>query len=155
MDKSLPSNTSKRRLLLLSGICFALFYYVKFTLAKPMRITIGKNKLERESNLLSRAAISRILKLLPRNKSHSPEYISVLLKHKQYDLFDYMYNLAAFVTEDLKEYVNRRGFEDFCLKHTFDKMLFDNFYNAIIRSDAEVENWANSPILPIMLKTSC
>lgn len=34
---------------------FALpfFYYVKFTLAKPMRITIGKNKLERESNLLS------------------------------------------------------------------------------------------------------
>lgn len=42
---------------------FALpfFYYVKFTLAKPMRITIGKNKLERESNLLSRAAISRIL----------------------------------------------------------------------------------------------
>lgn len=124
---------------------FALpfFYYVKFTLAKPMRITIGKNKLERESNLLSRAAISRILKLLPRNKPHSPEYISVLLKHKQYDLFDYMYNLAAFVTEDLKEYVNRRGFEDFCQKHSFDKKLFDNFYKAIIRSKAEVENWAN------------
>ncbi len=57
--------------------------------------------------------------------------------------------------EDLKEYVNQHGFEEFCLKHTFDKMLFDNFYNAIIRSDAEVENWANSPILPIMLKTSC
>lgn len=45
--------------------------------------------------------------------------------------------------EDLKEYVNQHGFEEFCLKHTFDKMLFDNFYNAIIRSDAEVENWAN------------
>ena len=41
--------------------------------------------------------------------------------------------------EDLKEYVNQHGFEEFCLKHTFDKMLFDNFYNAIIRSDAEVE----------------
>lgn len=124
---------------------FALpfFYYVKITLTKPMRITIGKNKLERESNLLSKAAISRILKLLPRNKPHSPEYISVLLKHKKSDLLNYMYNLAAFVPEDMKEYVNQRGFEDFCLKQTFNKRLFDNFYNAIIRSDAPVENWAN------------
>ena len=122
---------------------FALpfFYYIKFTLAKSMRITIGKNKLERESNLLSKAAISRILKLLPRNKPHSPEYISVLLKHKKYDLLNYMYNLAAFVSEDLKEYVNQYGFEEFCLKQTFDKDLFDNFYNAIIRSGADIENW--------------
>lgn len=119
------------------------FYYVKITLAKHIRITIGKNKLERESNLLSKAAISRILKLLPRNKPHSPEYISILLKHKQYDLLNYMYNLTAFVPEDLKEYVNQHGFEEFCQKHTFDKKLFDNFYNAIIKSDAEVENWAN------------
>ena len=124
---------------------FALpfFYYVKITLAKPMRITISKNKLERENNLLSKAAISRILKLLPRNKPHSPEYISVLLKHKKYNLLNYMYNLAAFVPEDLKEYVNQHGFEEFCLKHTFNKKLFDNVYNAIIRSDAKVENWAN------------
>ncbi len=124
---------------------FALpfFYYVKFTLAKPMRITIGENKLERESNLLSRAAISRILKLLPRNKPHSSEYISVLLKHKKYHLLNHIYNFAAFVPGDLKEYVNQRGFEDFCLKQTFNKRLFDNFYNAIIRSEAEVENWAN------------
>ena len=124
---------------------FALpfFYYVKITLVKPMRITIGKNKLERESNLLSKASISRILRLLPRNKPHSPEYISVLLKHKKYDLLNYMYNLAAFVPEDLKEYVNQHGFEEFCLKHTFNKKLFDNVYNAIIRSDAKVENWAN------------
>lgn len=28
-------------------------------------------------------------------------------------------------------------------EHTFNKKLFDNFYNAIIRSDAPVENWAN------------
>ncbi len=124
---------------------FALpfFYYVKITLAKPMRITLGKNKLERESNLLSKAAISLILKLLPRNKPHSPEYISVLLKHKKSDLLNYMYNLAEFVPEDMKEYVNQHGFEEFCLKHTFNKKLFDNFYNAIIRSDAKIENWAN------------
>lgn len=124
---------------------FALpfFYYIKFTLAKPMRLTFSKNKLERESNLLSKAAISRILKLLPRNKPHSPEYISVLLKHKKSDLLNYMYNLATFVPKDLKEYVNQHGFEEFFLKHTFDKKLFDNFYNAIIRSDAKVENWAN------------
>ena len=133
-----------------SGDCcccleFALpfFYYVKITLAKPMRITLGKNKLERESNLLSKAAISLILKLLPRNKPHSPEYISVLLKHKKSDLLNYMYNLAEFVPEDMKEYVNQHGFEEFCLKHTFNKKLFDNFYNAIIRSDAKIENWAN------------
>ena len=124
---------------------FALpfFYYVKFILAKPIRLTFSKNKLEHESNLLSRAAISRILKLLPRNKTHSPEYILILLKHKKYDLLNYMYNLAAFVAEDLKEYVNQYGFEEFCLKHTFDKKLFDNFYNAIIRSNAPIENWAN------------
>lgn len=69
---------------------FALpfFYYVKFTLAKPMRITLGKDKLERESNLLSRVSILRILKLLPKNEPHSPEYISVLIKHKKYDLFN-------------------------------------------------------------------
>ena len=93
---------------------FALpfFYYVKFTLAKPMRITLGKDKLERESNLLSRVSIRmqhrcrrflmksktpvslsrvsilRILKLLPKNEPHSPEYISVLIKHKKYDLFN-------------------------------------------------------------------
>ena len=90
---------------------FALpfFYYVKFTLAKPIRLTFSKNKLEHESNLLSRAAISRILKLLPRNKTHSPKYISILLKHKKYDLLNYMYNLAAFVSEDLKEYVKKNA----------------------------------------------
>ena len=119
------------------------FYYVTFTLAKPMRLTFSKNKLERESNLLSRAAISRILKLLPRSKPHSPEYISILLKHKKYNLLDYICNIAAFVPEDLKKYVNQHGFEEFCMKHTFNKGLFDNFYHAIIRSDAEVENWAN------------
>ena len=124
-------------------IALPFFYYVKFTLAKPMRLTFSKNKLERESNLLSKAAISRILKLLPRNKPHSPEYISVLLKHKKSDLLNYMYNLEEFVPEDMKEYVNQHGFEEFCLKHTFNKKLFDNFYNAIIRSDAKVENWAN------------
>lgn len=124
---------------------FALpfFYYAKFTLTKPMRIIISKNKLERESNLLSRASISRILKLLPRNKPHSPEYISILLTHRKSNLLNYMYTHAEFVPEDLKEYVNQHGFEEFCLKHTFNKKLFDNFYNAIIRSDAEVENWAN------------
>lgn len=127
------------------SIEFALpfFYYVKFTLTKPMHITLGKNKLERESNLLSRASISRILKLLPRNKPHSSEYISVLLTHRKSNLLNYMYTHAEFVQKDLKEYVNQHGFEEFCLKHTFNKKLFDNFYNAIIRSDAEVENWAN------------
>ena len=124
-------------------IALPFFYYVKITLAKPIRITIDKNKLERESNLLSRAAILRILSLFPRNESHSPEYISVLLKQKKYDLLNYMYNLAAFVSEDLKKYVDLHGFEEFCLKDNFDKELFDNFYNAIIRSNAPVENWVN------------
>lgn len=54
-----------------------------------------------------------------------------------------MYNLAAFVSEDLKKYVDLHGFEEFCLKDNFDKELFDNFYNAIIRSNAPVENWVN------------
>lgn len=124
---------------------FALpfFYYLKFTFTKHLHITFNKNKLERTSNLLSKADISRILSLLPRNQPHSTEYISVLLKNQKRDLFNYIYDRAAFVAEDLTEYVNQHGFEEFCPKQSFDKMLFDNFYNAIVRSHAPIENWDN------------
>ena len=130
---------------------FALpfFYYVKITLAKPIRITIDKNKLERESNLLSRAAILRILSLFPRNESHSPEYISVLLKQKKYDLLNYMYNLAAFVSEDLKKYVDLHGFEEFCNGESI--VAVNNKYCLIDRTGKQINTDSVTLKLPKIL----
>lgn len=111
-------------------------------LKHELKFVLGRNSLDRDSNMYSIKAIQRVLKLLPRNSVRAKgEYLTTLITAKKAAQLAYLLKTEDFAQNDFKAYLLKGDYYDYSFSHEFKQGFFDVVYQYLVQFDIPIENW--------------